>query len=63
MLSPPRDARNVIGWYTGTLDGFVELAHQTSDLSCPHNLLPKGCDPCLMLNTRVQGDVGSDLPS
>ena len=37
------------------------LSQQTSNLSCPHNLLPKGCDLCF---TRywVQGDAGSDLP-
>ena len=38
------------------------LSHQTSDLSHPCNLLPKGCDPCCAQNW-VQGDAGSDLPS
>ena len=38
------------------------LSHQTSDLSCPHNLLPEGCDLCFTWY-QVQGDVGSDLPS
>ena len=38
------------------------LSHQTSDLSCPRNLLPEGCDPCFA-QYQVQGDVGSDLPS
>ena len=37
------------------------LSHQTSDLSHPHNLLPKGCDPCFT-QYWVQGDAGSDLP-
>ena len=37
------------------------LSHQTSDLSCPCNPLPKGCDP-RFTQTRVQGDAGSDLP-
>ena len=38
------------------------LSHQTSDLSCPCNLLPEGCDPCFA-RYQVQGDVGIDLPS
>ena len=38
------------------------LSQQTSDLSCPCNLLPEGCDPCFA-QYQVQGDVGSDLPS
>ena len=37
------------------------LSHQTSDLSCPCNLLLEGCDPCFA-QYHVQGDVGSDLP-
>ena len=38
------------------------LSPQTSDLSCPHNLLLEGCDPCFTWY-QVQGEVGSDLPS
>ena len=38
------------------------LSHQTSDLSHPCNLLPKGCDPFLA-QYQFQGDAGSDLPS
>ena len=38
------------------------LSHQTSNLSCPCNPLPKGCDPCFT-QYQVQGDAGSDLPS
>ena len=37
------------------------LSHWTSDLSCPHNPLPKGCDLCFA-QYWIQGDVGSDLP-
>ena len=37
------------------------LSHQTSNLSHPCNLLPKGCDPCLTWY-QVQGDTGNDLP-
>ena len=37
------------------------LSHQTSNLSCPCNLLPKGCDPCFA-QYWVQGDAGSGLP-
>ena len=47
---------------TGTLDGLVGSHTQTSDLSCPCNLLPKGFDPCFT-QYQVQGDAGSDLPS
>ena len=49
-------------WCTGTLDGIGRLSHQTINLSHPHNLLPKGCDPCFA-QYQVQGDAGSDLPS
>ena len=38
------------------------ISHQTSNLSCPCNLLPEGCDPCFT-QYQVQGDAGSDLPS
>ena len=38
------------------------LSHQTSNLSCPCNPLPEGCDLCLAWY-QVQGGVGSDLPS
>ena len=38
------------------------LSHQASNLSCPCNLLLKGCDLCFT-RYQVQGDVGSDLPS
>ena len=38
------------------------LSHQTSNLSCPLNLLLEGCDLCFA-QYQVQGDVGSDLPS
>ena len=37
------------------------LSHQTSDLSHPHNSLPKGSDRCFAWYW-VQGDAGSDLP-
>ena len=46
---------------TATLDGTGRLSHQTSNLSCPCNLLPEGCDPCFA-QYQLQGDVGSDLP-
>ena len=35
----------VTGWQRYTR-WTGRLSHQTSDLSHPHNLLPKGCDPC-----------------
>ena len=37
------------------------LSHQTSNLSCPCNPLPEGCDLCFA-QYQFQGDVGSDLP-
>ena len=37
------------------------LSHQTSNLSCSHNLLLEGCDLCFAWY-QVQGDAGSDLP-
>ena len=33
------------------------LSHQTSDLSCPCNLPPEGCDPCFA-QYQVQGEEG-----
>ena len=36
------------------------ISHQTSDLSHPHNLLAKSCDPCFT-QYLVQGDAGSDI--
>ena len=48
------------GWHRYTR-WTGRLSHQTSNLSCPHNLLPKGCDPCFA-QYQVQGGVGSDLP-
>ena len=51
----------VVGWHRYTR--FTgRLSHQTCNLSCPYNLLPKGCDLCLT-RYQVQGDAGSDLPS
>ena len=38
------------------------LSHLTINLSHPHNLLPKGCDPCFT-RYQVQGDAGGDPPS
>ena len=49
------------GWHRYTR-WTGRLSHQTSNLSCPHNPLPEGCDLC-SLNTRFKGNVGSDLPS
>ena len=37
------------------------LSDQTSNLSCPDNLLPEGCDPWFA-QYQVQEDVGSDIP-
>ena len=37
------------------------LSHQTSNLSCPHNL-PLDVVIRASLNTRFKGEVGSDLP-
>ena len=57
VWSPPRDARNVTdpwGWHRYTT-WTGRLSHQTSNLSCPHNLLPKGCDPCFA-QYQVQGE-------
>ena len=49
------------GWHRYTR-WTGRLSHQTSNLSCPHNLLPEGCDLCFT-QYQVQGDVGSDLPA
>ena len=40
------DRSTFSGVATGTLDRLAELSHYASNLSCPHNLLPKGCDLC-----------------
>ena len=48
------------GWHRYTR-WTGRLSHQTSNLSCPHNLLLDGCDPCFA-QYQVQGGVGSDLP-
>ena len=56
--SQPRDARNVTvpwGWHRYTRWN-ARLSHQTSNLSCPCNLLPEGCDPCF---TQYQFQGGS----
>ena len=58
VLSPPRDARNVIGC-TGTLGKLV--GSHTKVAIYPMQSAVKGCDPCLA-QYQVQGDAGSDLP-
>ena len=50
------------GWVHRYTRWTGRLSHQTSNLSYPNNLLPKGCDPCFA-RYWVQGDRGSDLPS
>ena len=42
------------GWHRYTR-WTGRLSHQTSNLSCPHNLLPKGCDLCFTWY-QVQGE-------
>ena len=36
---------HLVGWHRYTR-WTGRLSHHASNLSCPHNLLPKGCDPC-----------------
>ena len=58
VQSPPRDARNLTGPHWGWhryIRQTGRLSHQTSDLSWPHNLLPKGCDLCIA-RYQVQGE-------
>ena len=64
MWNPPRDARNVtVPWGQQRYTRWTgRLSHQTSDLSCPHNPLTEGCDPCFA-QYQVQGEIGSDLPT